>query len=309
MTQPVVSVIMNCRNCAKFLIEAIDSVYSQTYKSWEIIFFDNNSDDGSAAIVGGYDSRLRYFFINETLPLGAARNRAIKEARGEFLAFLDCDDIWAVTKLEKQVATIRQPGSGRPCTFCYTDAMRIDESGKHITPYSRERSLLHGNVYIKLMSDCFIAMSSCMVVRKICMELGGFDECLQHVEEWDLWLRIASLYDLALVPECLTKIRFHGGNISRNYKTQEREIYNMLLKIDGTPDVERERNYAMKWFAVRFSLIDAAHEVKIGCWRGAKAGLRLLWMVILHPLIGIRILRMYFKPDLVRLYRIKYLGN
>ena len=93
---------MNCRNGEEYLREAIDSIYTQDYKNWEIIFWDNASTDNSASIAKCYDKKLRYFKSDNDLTLGAARNLAMAEARGEYLTFLDCDDIWFPEKLKKQ---------------------------------------------------------------------------------------------------------------------------------------------------------------------------------------------------------------
>ncbi|MEB3828453.1 glycosyltransferase family 2 protein, partial [Phormidium sp. CCY1219] len=100
---PLVSVIMNCYNGEKYLKEAIDSVYAQTYPNWEIIFVDNASVDQTAAIANSYDNRLKYFRNPLTVKLGESRNIACEHAKGEFLAFLDCDDIWMPDKLELQI--------------------------------------------------------------------------------------------------------------------------------------------------------------------------------------------------------------
>ena len=100
---PEVSVIMNCYNCSKYLKEAIDSVYAQTYQDWEIVFWDNASSDNSAEIAKRYNNKLKYFHAEITIPLGQARNRAIEKAKGKYIAFLDCDDVWLPEKLEKQV--------------------------------------------------------------------------------------------------------------------------------------------------------------------------------------------------------------
>ena len=101
---PLVSVIINCYNGQKYLSEAVNSVLSQTYKNWEIIFWDNQSTDGSARIFKNFeDSRLRYFYSPTHTLLYEARNYAIDQASGEFLAFLDVDDWWCPDKLEKQI--------------------------------------------------------------------------------------------------------------------------------------------------------------------------------------------------------------
>ena len=103
---PLVSVIMNCLNGEQYIKEAIDSVYSQTYSNWEIIFWDNNSTDNTSKITKSFDSRLRYIKSETCLPLHNARNLAIDECRGEIIGFLDADDIWLPNKLSDQVSLI-----------------------------------------------------------------------------------------------------------------------------------------------------------------------------------------------------------
>ena len=97
---PLVSIIMNCYNGEKFLKEAIDSIYAQTYSNWEIIFWDNASTDDSACIAKSYDDRLKYHLAQETTPLGEARDLALKKINGKYISFLDCDDIWLPKKLK-----------------------------------------------------------------------------------------------------------------------------------------------------------------------------------------------------------------
>jgi glycosyltransferase involved in cell wall biosynthesis len=92
--EPLVSVIMNCYNGGKYLGEAIHSVYSQIYKNWKIIFWDNASNDYSGHIAKSYDAKLKYFSSKQNTVLGAARILAVNEANGEYLTFLNCDDFW-----------------------------------------------------------------------------------------------------------------------------------------------------------------------------------------------------------------------
>ena len=121
-TEPLVSVIMNCKNSAEYLREAINSVYAQTYKNWEIIFWDNASTDNSAAIAKSYDKRLRYFKSDEPVKLGKARNLAIAEAGGKYLAFLDCDDKWLQEKLKKETVMLEARSD---IDFIYSNYFRI----------------------------------------------------------------------------------------------------------------------------------------------------------------------------------------
>ena len=101
---PLISIIMNCYNGEKYLQEALDSVINQTYKNWELIFFDNLSTDNSQKIFNSYlDHRFFYYKSNTHIPLTQARNKAVNKCKGEFIAFLDIDDWWENFKLEKQI--------------------------------------------------------------------------------------------------------------------------------------------------------------------------------------------------------------
>src|SRR5690349_5169555 len=126
MSGPLVSVIMNCLDCSRYLREAIESVYAQTYENWEIIFYDNGSCDGSGDIARSYDDRLRYFRGDATIPLGNARNKAISFARGDLIAFLDCDDVWFPAKLEKQVPLFADSRVG----LVYCDTIFFNSQGR-----------------------------------------------------------------------------------------------------------------------------------------------------------------------------------
>ena len=102
--QPLVSIIMNCYNGEAYLNESIESVLSQTYKNWELIFWDNKSVDKSAEIFKSYkDKRFKYYYAPQHTPLYDARNQAIEKSSGEFIAFLDTDDFWEKDKLELQM--------------------------------------------------------------------------------------------------------------------------------------------------------------------------------------------------------------
>ena len=105
--KPLVSIVMNCFNGERFLKEAIDSIYNQTYENWEIIFWDNSSSDNSALIAKSYDQKLKYFRSDKTTLLGVARDMAIKKAHGKFVAFLDTDDLYPVSYTHLTLPTKR----------------------------------------------------------------------------------------------------------------------------------------------------------------------------------------------------------
>ena len=106
--QPLVSIIMNCYNGEDYLCESIESVLSQTYKKWELIFIDNNSSDNSKKILYEYkDKRIFYFKSKKTLNLGRARQLAFNKCRGDFITFLDTDDLWSKNKLKIQINKLK----------------------------------------------------------------------------------------------------------------------------------------------------------------------------------------------------------
>ena len=119
--QPLVSIIINCFNGEKYLKDAIDSVIGQTYKNWELIFWDNQSTDRSKEIFKSYkNNRLKYFLApTHSEILYKARNSALEKANGEFVAFLDADDWWLRDKLEKQIPLFKNPEIGLVYGNCW----------------------------------------------------------------------------------------------------------------------------------------------------------------------------------------------
>src|SRR5262249_18441122 len=130
MGAPPISVIMNVRNGEPYLQEAIDSARAQTWTDWEMIVWDDCSTDGTSDIVARYeDSRIRYYLAPEETPLGPARDQAIRQARGEWLAFLDQDDVWTSDKLVSQLALLDAPG-GESVALLYGRTVMFDEHGR-----------------------------------------------------------------------------------------------------------------------------------------------------------------------------------
>lgn len=306
---PFFSIIINCYNGEAFLNEAIKSVYNQSFTDWEIIFFDNASTDESSKIAKSFDKRIKYYYNDNLIPLGSARNRAIKKANGKYLAFLDCDDTWEPTKLLKQKKALETSVSDRGYAFCYTDAMRINHVGRNIMPFSQERENKNGDVFLSLMGDCFISMSSCVLDRKICLKLGGFDEALQYVEEWQLWLKVSQQYDLAYVPERLTNIRFHSGNTSKDYQGQSLEVMSMLQKIKVKPYQLKKKRTFMNMFQIRFLIIHTAHCFKNNFLQGLMSSLSLLWLCLSHPKISLELFKKYLSLKLLKFFYTKYFKN
>ncbi|MDE5831524.1 MAG: glycosyltransferase [Desulfovibrio sp.] len=217
MSDPLVSVIMNCHNGAAELPDALRSVREQTFRDYEIVFWDNASTDGSGELAKNFGPGLRYFRSEEKTSLGAARNSAISQARGKYIAFLDCDDLWAPEKLALQVDLFRKnPALGLVC--CDTEIKRGYRTVGRFFETSLPR---RGKVFAELLRDQWISMSSAMIsaeaLRKIREDAAAiqplwFDESLNVCEEADVFYRTARDFELDYIDRPLAVWRAHGNN-------------------------------------------------------------------------------------------------
>jgi glycosyltransferase involved in cell wall biosynthesis len=206
---PEVSVIINCYNGEKYLKAALDSVYAQTYEDWEIILWDDASTDGSAEIAKGYDSRLRYFKGKKAISLGQARNWALEKAEGEFITFLDQDDLWMPEKLEMQVPLFKADKEiGIVISNCY----RFNGSGV-VRPIYGKKKPPTGFVFRELLRSYFIPLPTAMIRHRSLDGLAyWFDERFTMIEEADLFTRIAYTWKLAYVDRFLGKALMHSDS-------------------------------------------------------------------------------------------------
>ncbi len=215
---PLVSVIMNVRNGASYLREALDSVLAQTFADWQLIVWDDCSTDNSAQIISEYrDPRIRYFLSPEDTPLGKARDSAIRQASGEWLAFLDQDDVWLPRKLELQMALAETDVGilyGRTVMF---DARHDD---RRDYDYAHEFTALpEGDIFTQLFADaCFIAMSSAVLRRSAVEEAGGIPQTIEVTPDYYLYVAVARRYQTRAVQDVVCRYRLHPGSMSRSHR-------------------------------------------------------------------------------------------
>jgi glycosyltransferase involved in cell wall biosynthesis len=210
---PKVTVVIPAYNAMTFLPETLDSVLQQTFTDFEVSIVNDGSTDRIVAwFMTVKDDRVR-LISQANQGLSAARNTGIDEARGEYIAFLDADDLWAPTKLEQQVRCLdRDPAVG----LVYTWTRLVDETGKPTgVKYDSE---VEGNVWQQILVGDIVGSGSSAMVRRDCFDrVGGFDPNLPAAEDFDLWTRIAAQYPVAVVKEFLLDYRQHSSNMSRNH--------------------------------------------------------------------------------------------
>jgi glycosyltransferase involved in cell wall biosynthesis len=200
---------MNCYNGEKFLREAIDSVYAQSFSNWEIVFFDNASVDSSADIAREYDERLKYFKIDNNVCLGEARNLAIQKATGKYIAFLDCDDLFLSHKLDKQVSLMDQCGF----VMSYGGAAIIREDGSLVK--ERLAANVSGHIFGYLLKNYDINMQSVMLLRSYILEFDlSFPTDFQYGPDYDLFMDISSQNEVGVLNQLVVKTRLHAGALT-----------------------------------------------------------------------------------------------
>lgn len=215
------SVIIPVFNGEKYIKKAVDSVLNQTFLPQEILIVNDGSTDKTKSIIEEYQksySNLRC--VHKTNGgLSSARNTGIKEAKGDFLAFLDADDLWEKTKLEKQMQVF-QNSKFKDLGVVYCDYYNFDEKGNRIkdSEYFQLNESIKGNIYKQLIVGNLVASSgSGVLIKKECFEkVGFFDEKLKACEDWDMWFRIAQFYEYDFVPEKLVGLRRHNKNMQND---------------------------------------------------------------------------------------------
>jgi glycosyltransferase involved in cell wall biosynthesis len=209
MTPDFVSVIVPAFNAEQYIEECINSVIAQTYQNIEIIVINDGSIDQTRHKVEQlHNDKIRLFNINNSGAAGA-RNYGIEQAKGEWIAFLDADDIWLPEKLETQLQYCK--GANWSHTdFFYTGYVYEDKTlGSSLT------KKYGGNIFEALLQDNFVGTSDVIVKKAIVQKLGGFDPQYRYLEDWDLWLKIAADHEICYCDKPLSLYRTHAGSVSR----------------------------------------------------------------------------------------------
>ncbi len=194
---PLISVIIPAYNAERTILETIDSVQNQTISNIEIIIINDGSIDRTINLIEQLtDPRIKAFSY-ENGGVAVARNRGITHATGEFIAFIDADDLWTLDKLELQLAALKQhPEAGIAYSWNY---FYYDRTGERIPGHVAN---FEGDVYAPLLQENFLANGSNPLIRRQAIDrIGGFDPTFPHCADWDFYLRLAAQWQFVRVPQ------------------------------------------------------------------------------------------------------------
>src|SRR5579872_187237 len=218
---PAVSIVLPTFNRLQYLRSTVTSVLTQTFSDWELIIADDGSDDRQLkeylhALAS--DSRVRLLWLGHSGIPAAVRNAALREAKGEYVAFLDSDDLWAPEKLARQLEALQ---ACPRCNWSYTAFSQIDGNDRPLAEEARRRWVPYeGSIFEHLVvGPISIRTPSVLAARRLIERAGGFDETLRCAEDQDLWLRLALDSDVVVVNEALVQVRRHEENHTRDWES------------------------------------------------------------------------------------------
>ncbi|MBI4786845.1 MAG: glycosyltransferase [Chloroflexi bacterium] len=230
-----VSVIIPTYNRAQLIGATLASVLAQTFRDYEIIVVDDGSEDDTAKCLARFEDRITSHRIEHS-GASAARNAGLEIARGEYIAFLDSDDLWEPRFLERMSAAL---DSASRAGFVYCDYATFDARGIVQPAYLPARHKLRGNLFAQLLESDLLSTGALMIRRECLDRTGGFDPALEITHDWDLWLRLALLFDAECVDEPLVRIRVDSDGLTRNTPRLHANNLQVLAKWRGQVDGDR----------------------------------------------------------------------
>lgn len=241
---PTVSINLCCYNSEKFLEETLQSIFAQTYKDWELVIINDGSTDSTESIIKAYINRgypIIYHY-QENHGLGYSRNKALELSLGEFVAFIDHDDLWLPQKIEKQ---IQRFDNNDALGLTFTNAIYFSAENK------RNKFLLYknnvppsGRIFGELLKKYFLCLSTVIIRRQAMGNIEEwFEETFKVAEEADVFLRIAYKWECAYVDYPLTMFRMHANSSTYCMPSKFSEESELILKKLITLYPEMQQNF------------------------------------------------------------------
>ncbi|MEC4819137.1 MAG: glycosyltransferase family A protein [Scytonema sp. PMC 1069.18] len=258
---PKISVIIPAYNTMKYLPDTVESVLKQTFTDFEVLIVNDGSTDNIVAWASQIsDPRVR-LISQKNQGTAAARNKGIIESKGEYIAFLDADDIWEPTKLEKQADCLnKNPLVGLVDTW----TIFMDESGTLTGLVMRHNK--EGNVYKEVVETCdsSVCCGSSPMIRRSCFDTVGLFDQESYIEDVDMWIRIAKHYHYAVVKAVLVRYRQHPHNKSKDCQSMFQGFRQLIEKTYKTLPTDvlylRPRSYGRLYVFLAWKSIDKKDE-------------------------------------------------
>ena len=212
---PLISIVLPTYNRAYILPEAVRSVLEQTYSTWELIIVDDGSTDDTREVIERFaDLRIRYIKHETNKGLAASRNTGITNARGAYIANLDSDDTWLPQKLEKEIFVFNNKNP-QP-DIVYSAYERTLANGRTVQLPPETVSPKEGDLQKVFLASNIISMQMALIKRGVFETYGMFDETIESMQDWELWLRLAPHCKFTYVPEILTRGTVLADSITKN---------------------------------------------------------------------------------------------
>ncbi len=242
---PKVSIITPAYNAERTILETIESVQNQTFSDFELIIIDDGSKDRTLELVQSVKDERLTVFSYENGGVCVARNRGISHATGEFIAFIDADDLWTPDKLELQLAALQQhPEAGVAYSWTY---FMYDQEDSAVPA---KPVFFEGNVYPKLLVENFLAHGSNPLIRRKAIEsVGEFDSSFPHCADWDFYRRLSTDWHFVVVPKYQIYYRQSSSSMTSKIDGIERQMLAMFEKAYQTAPSEYQylRNQSLAW--------------------------------------------------------------
>lgn len=299
---PKVSVVMNCFNGQEYLKEALDSVFAQTVDDWEVIFVDNCSTDKSVEIAKSYGEKVRVIRTEKNIPLGAARNFGIAHCTSKYVSFLDTDDIWFPSTLDKQL----QAMEAGDFALVYGGHLKINSKGDLIGQMIPKKK--SGNIFDQLLRQFDIPIVTTMISKKYLDDSGlMFDSNIYASEEYCLFMQLAARYPFSAIDVALTRYRIHDGALTNRTisKWAEERRYTLNKIIKDNPGIEKDFKVPFKEAFARAAYYEAQYFMTEGREKEAVRSMEAHKFFSCRYL-GVYVLLRFFSPIWKKVQQIKY---
>lgn len=256
-----ISVVIPTYNREKYICECVKSAIQQTYNGdYDVIVVDDGSIDSTPKILSAFKGKIIYKKINNSGRPAVPRNVGVNIAKGEYVAFLDSDDIWMPNKLEAQVRDIQESKS----ILSYSNAEIIDSSGNSTGSLVLSNDQGHsGAIFQYLLKDNIVSTLTVLASKKYILDAGGFDEAPVNKvwEDYDLWLRMSLMGNFSYISKPLAKYRRHDSNISQETRVNDlqKKIYSMH-KLKSVVDNHKHAELVKMRLADLYSELASLHN-------------------------------------------------